>query len=231
MLWSPIGNAEKVAIDSLLADAVVNNDLAAAQSYLQSGSADVNKATAYNQDVPLITTAIIKNSPEMVALLLEYKADPNISSKDSTPLLQAIEMQNPEIVQLLIEAGAKVNYDSSALTPPLLYSIEKFQPDHGLTIFRYLLNSNADINAKAADGTTALMLAANNNTDNQEYMCTIARELIKKGANRNLRDSNNKTALQYATDINFTTMMNILSVSPKNKVKTGLMVPVPVKIR
>lgn len=217
--------------ENMLARAVTENQYNQAQQALDAG-ADINKAASYTDNTPLLTIAVSNNYTEMVKLLLEHKADPNIYTENDTfPLLKAIENQNPEIVNLLLEAGANVNYETSQTTPPLIYSIEKFQAENGLVIFRSILNNNADINAKATDGTTALILAANNNTDNQEFMCTIARDLIKKGANRNLRDNNNKTALQYATDLNFTTMMNILRASNKSKVKTGLMIPVPVKIK
>jgi len=61
-----------------------------------------------------------------------------------------------------------------------------------------LIQKGGDVNAAATDGTTALMLAANN------AKLDVVDLLLKSGAKANVKDSQGNTALDYANkaDVN-----------------------------
>ncbi|MXS71728.1 ankyrin repeat domain-containing protein [Chryseobacterium binzhouense] len=74
-------------------------------------------------------------------------------------------------------------------TTMLSYSI-KYQKNN---IANFLMSNNSDVN-KACDGVTPLMTAAKYGNMN------AAKNLLKKGANKNAKDNDGKTAKDYASE-------------------------------
>ncbi|HSV15522.1 MAG TPA: ankyrin repeat domain-containing protein, partial [Tepidisphaeraceae bacterium] len=64
--------------------------------------------------------------PQAVQLLLEHKADPNITDAEgNSPLLMAIYYSNSESVRLLLEAGAKANIVNEKGVTPLDVALDR----------------------------------------------------------------------------------------------------------
>lgn len=113
---------------------------------------------------------------EMIKMLLDYGADPNLTVKgrygvSSTPLIQSFcGMQAHDgciakNVQLLLDAGANVNVATTvkgvAGMTPLMWLMHRPNGGHcdndpNLNIARLLINAGADVNAKDKKGNTVL---------------------------------------------------------------------------
>jgi hypothetical protein len=87
--------------------AVLKSDMRALRDALVSGDPGVNLSVA--NETPL-SLGIIRNSPEMVSVLLEHGADCNQkSAQGDTVLMNAAYFGRTEIVNILIEHGADVD--------------------------------------------------------------------------------------------------------------------------
>jgi ankyrin repeat protein len=147
------------------ARACENGDVAKAKDFLAKDG-DPNTRDALKN--PVLVNAVLKNRTEIVRLLLEAKADPNIlaASVKVPPLMFAAEKGNLEIISLLLKAGANVSFRSKTDDPkmaanngltPLIASIS---PGISPEVVHTLVRAGADVNAKADNGLTALLKAA-----------------------------------------------------------------------
>ncbi|MCR4556101.1 MAG: ankyrin repeat domain-containing protein [Alphaproteobacteria bacterium] len=135
----------------------------------------------------------------IVQALLDVKTRANAENNDGQQaLMLAVNSGHAKIVQMLIEKGAKIDGQNNSDKPKLsvksavlLTAVYKGYKD----IVNILLDAEADVNAKDADGTTALMFAVKKNYSE------IADLLIKSKADVNAKDNFGNTALTYATDI------------------------------
>ena len=112
---------------------------------------------------------------EMIKMLLDYGADPNLSVKgqfgiSSTPLIQSFYGMRAhdnyivKNVQLLLDAGADVNVATTvkgfAGMTPLMWLMRRrdghCDRDPNLKVARLLINAGADVNAKDKKGNTVL---------------------------------------------------------------------------
>ena len=132
---------------------------------------------------------------EAVELLLKKGA--NANSADSfglAPLHLAVCCKDvdPSLIEHLIEKGADVNLkNTSDGWRGLHYAISCGSDD----VARLLIEKGAEVNAIADDGTTPLILAAQNDS------VFIAKLLLEKGANVNWRDMKKKNAISYAKGV------------------------------
>jgi len=130
---------------------------------------------------------------EVVKLLVAEKAglDKLIFESYLTPLHLALSKGRDDVAKALIEAGADLNIVSQIgiCGPPLHYAIVKERTD----LVKLLLSKGADVNTvEEMNGYSPLYLAA---TLNQ---IETMKELIKAGADSNLVDYEEKSALHYA---------------------------------
>ena len=117
-------------------------------------------------------------------LLLEHAANPNQPSYGDPPLAVALkEPKDKSAIPLLLEKGADPNAKNAAGLPPLFTTTD---PEIG----RWLLDHNADINARAVNNLTPLISAA--------YNTNYLKFLLDAGANPDLQDTNGNTALDQA---------------------------------
>lgn len=157
-----------------------------------------------------------------------------------TPLLVAVKNNHIEISQLLIDAGANINYQNHQQDSPYLYAgaegrteilrymLQHATPDEQvfnryggnalipaaekghLNNVRLLLEeSNTDIDHQNNFGYTALIEAIALTDGSKRYQ-DIVRVLLVQGANQQLKDNNNKTALDYAKERNYSEMIALL---------------------
>ena len=143
---------------------------------------------------------------EAVKLLVAHGANPNVAEDagNQTALMWASAGRSPEIVQALIEAGADLKARTAVSKRHVLLCCAEYNGDArggavidwgGFTplLFaareglaesaRLLLKAGADVNVKAADGTSALALAA------MSGQTEVAEVLIEHGADLNAADS------------------------------------------
>lgn len=162
------------------------------------------------------------------------------NEKGETPLLIATHKNYIEIAKALINAGADVNkqdvlQDSAYLyagaqgkTEILAYIIENAKPDHQVynryggnalipaaekghlpNVKLLLADEKVDINHQNNFGYTALIEAVAL-TDGSKVYQQIVQELLVYNANKELRDDNGMTALDYAKDRGYTEMIELL---------------------
>ncbi|WP_404293053.1 ankyrin repeat domain-containing protein [Cytobacillus kochii] len=162
------------------------------------------------------------------------------NEKGETPLLIATHKNYIEIAKALINEGADVNkqdvlQDSAYLyagaqgkTEILAYIIENAKPDHQVynryggnalipaaekghlpNVKLLLADGNVDINHQNNFGYTALIEAVAL-TDGSKVYQQIVQELLVYNANKELRDDNGMTALDYAKDRGYTEMIELL---------------------
>ena len=135
---------------------------------------------------PLIVVAAHSGYSEVIQTLINYGADVDTKSKyGETPLLKAIEGKHLETIRILKKNGAKVEgtYLRLAITPA-----------NKIDILKFLLENGANPNHIDILGRTPLFFAAK---AGRPDMVTI---LMDHGANINLQDHHEETALMQLAD-------------------------------
>jgi uncharacterized protein len=179
-----LGMACAVAAPTLqgLFDAVRANDVDEVRSLLDQGM-DPNSTD--KQGYSILMQAAREGHIATVKLLLERKARVNqYSAAAETAIMLAAFKGHLETVKLLHTYGAAINKDG--WTPLHFAAFE----GHA-SICKYLLDSNAQVDARAPNDETALMLAARNGRYD------VVKVLLGK-ADPNLKTSSGGTALQLA---------------------------------
>ena len=138
-----------------------------------------------------------KGHSKVVARLLKARADPNTThEKGATTLGWAAGGGHVETMQVLIEAGAAVNLPSPGTgRAPLMDAAQAGEVE----ALRLLLRNGADVNARSETGSTALMATAEI-SDPALYPRArrCAALLLAHGADARLRDTEGRTANDYA---------------------------------
>jgi ankyrin repeat protein len=139
----------------------------------------------------------------MVALLLKYKADPNLKVWDGSPPLIAActeelhraSQMEPGMVLALLKAGADVNGTDAdgdtALISSCYYTNEVYRGKIS-QIVACLLSAGANVNATNFEGKTALMMAAAGAHPD------LVRQLLARGAEPALLAKNGEIAVDFA---------------------------------
>ena len=139
-----------------------------------------------------------------VELLIAKGVDVNAAmTTGATALTEAITVRNVGAVRMLIEHGAKVN---SAFGPirltPLIWASFQECPE----MVRMLIRAGADVNAKDALGSTALVWASMSERDDAE---TVA-ALLEAGAALNVKTAMGETPLTWAKRRGATEIVHLL---------------------
>ena len=133
--------------------AMIRRDASSVISLLGRGM-DIN--TVDRSGDTLLLQAVRLDMPELIEYLIQRRARLNNRNRNGeTALSIAAFSGKMPYVQRLVEAGAEVNFYG---WPPLSYAAFNGHRD----IVEYLLKRGAEIDAKTANGSTALFWAARN---------------------------------------------------------------------
>lgn len=175
-----------------LHDAVINNDFQAVAQLLEQG-ADADERD--NDGWTPLHRAVLKNASDIVALLLKHGADVNAkgSSMGVMPMHVAASQNVPEVAILLLQNGADINARSDIDVTPLHNAAGRNASEMAVL----LLKHGADVNArgeKLFGGGTPLHTAAWNDA------LDVAVILLQHGANADMKDNDDLTPLDIATN-------------------------------
>lgn len=142
-----------------LLEAVVMLDRKKVRHLLDEG---VDPNTNLSGETPLFPAIDLASDVELVEMLLNAGADPNvIDDEGRTPLrLAASSDYVPQAVELLLNSGAEASVKDDDGWSPLLCACSRRFEDR----VRLLLAHGADPNDRLPDGRTALQLARQSNT-------------------------------------------------------------------
>jgi ankyrin repeat protein len=170
---------------------------------LVSAGADVN---ARGQMGTALLTAV--RFPEVVKILLDAKADPNVANNTgNTPLLAAATGRIIESMKLLLDAGALPNPPPPAREGALDIAARIGDPEEVNLLVRHTI----DVNAKNSEGDTALHTLARYGRDNNPARTQVAKTLLQFGADRNARNRLGKTPAETAADAGAADLAYLLS--------------------
>jgi ankyrin repeat protein len=155
-----------------LAQAIRRDDARSAREALARG-APVDGAPGDRDHWRPLILAIERGNAEMVGVLLDHRADPNVRSRSGDPaLVLAVRSEDESIAKRLLRAGAAPDRRASNGTTPLMEAARL-----GRTrVARDLLAAKADPGLVLDDGTSAADVARRFGHD------ALARELARRGA-------------------------------------------------
>jgi ankyrin repeat protein len=168
--------------------------------YLVSQGAEINTKDIRSK-TPL-HDGVINNNVEISKYLITKGADVNVKDGDGkTSLHYAVINENLPLIKTLVSTGADVNIRNKFNRIPLHYAADEGY----LEIVKYLILIGSEIDAKAAFylqmgsvelilGCTSLHLAARNGH------LEVTKYLVSQGANVNLKNNEDKDALDLAKE-------------------------------
>jgi uncharacterized protein len=155
---------------------------------------------------PLIVAAF-RRQHEAAQALLRLGANPNARDTDGFDALAiAVTNNDLEMLKIMIDGGAdvraKTGFDngSALITAAQLGYVD---------IVKALIAANADIDHANARGWTALITAVVMGTGDKDHRA-IVEELVKAGADADIKDEAGRKAIDYARRRGYTDMVPIL---------------------
>lgn len=138
-----------------------------------------------------IIEAIERDNLISVKKLLKDGINPNMQIEEEPLLVFAIKQRaSLEVIKAINEAGGDIFYSNEDGVSVLDEAIGA----KNLELVKFLVNSGVDVNStKRLSGFTPLMLASSLGS------IDIVRFLLENGVNKEVKDKNNLTALEYAT--------------------------------
>ncbi|MEM9122414.1 MAG: ankyrin repeat domain-containing protein [Pseudomonadota bacterium] len=171
---------------------------------LLAAGADMN-ALAADGRTPLMQAAH-DNRLEVVQVLIESGATVTLLERRAgeAALHIAARRASAELVDELLTAGADIGARSAKSGRTPLIEAAGTRSETGFEVLAILLDWQADVNAQAGDGSTALMAAA------RRGQLDRAGRLLGAGADLALADAKGWRALHHAADAGATDMVELL---------------------
>ncbi|WP_061217713.1 ankyrin repeat domain-containing protein [Leptospira weilii] len=166
--------------------AIQNGNVKRVYSFLQNGlNPNLNR---FHGMTPL-SFAVEYDRLEVVRVLIEYFADPNLSDEKTglTPLIHSILKDfSSAMISTLIEGGAELDQrDRNGMS-----SLHHCVSEGKLESLSFLLEKGADPNIRDLDGVTCINLAKSSHG-----MYEFVELLLKYGADPTIKDKHGKTYL------------------------------------
>jgi ankyrin repeat protein len=188
---------------------------------LAAGLAMALSGAAYATPQDDLRTAVEYNRPVLVQKYVAQGVDPNVTTRDGTPLLvDALKDKNVEVAEALIRAK-HIDFDRTnaagenalmmaayqGLLPLVKLMVETYDVEVNKTgwtalhyaatnghddIVKYLIEHAAYIDAESPNGTTPLMMAAMNGH------ITTVKLLLDEGADMDLRNQQKMDVIDFA---------------------------------
>ena len=172
-----------------LINAVEEGDVACVQSFLECGC-DVNTLRPETRD-SLLLIAAERGHTEVVRLLLEHGADPNLVNMcGETPVHAAAKIDSIDVITFLCKHGADVNICDVTGSTALYCTVRRSY----FRSIRLLLRSGADPNISESAFQQSPLHEAVRRGDFR-----LAQILLENGADVNARDSSGATPLHEAS--------------------------------
>jgi ankyrin repeat protein len=134
--------------------------------------------------------ALNKKDTAAAIELIKKGADVNaLDNYGTSALMNACRWGDDTMVSFILRQGATPDMPRSSKGRTALMVACAYYS--GKTVCGMLIKKGCNVNATAEDGTTALMLAA------QNAKLDVVALLLKSGANANAKDNKGKTALDY----------------------------------
>ncbi|EMF81838.1 ankyrin repeat protein [Leptospira weilii serovar Topaz str. LT2116] len=166
--------------------AIQNGNVKRVYSFLQNGlNPNLNR---FHGMTPL-SLAVEYDRLEVVRVLIEYFADPNLSDEKTglTPLIHSILKDfSSAMISTLIKGGAELDQRDKSGMSPLHHCVSEGK----LEFLRFLLEKGADPNVRDLDGVTCINLAKSSHG-----MSEFVELLLKYGADPTIKDKHGKTYL------------------------------------
>ncbi len=157
----------------------------------------------------------LKKNEDVFNLLLEKNADVNVPGRidskigDQTVLYIAVARGDEPLVKNLLERGANPNIADSVGSLPLVEAV--VDSDTSVNVVKMLLEKGAEINkTERENGATALIFAAQNSSISSDLRKEIVRLLLDKGADKKIKQSDGKTAYDWAKERKHTELFDLL---------------------
>jgi ankyrin len=170
------------------------------------------------------TTALIAAGGriELLKLLLEHKADPNLTTDNGqTALEQVVRLGNVEAARLLLDAGAKVDAGLSGRDGPLHNAASMGNYD----LVQLLLSKGADANARGQGGRTPLHAIASAGRSNDAGRLNGAKLLLEFGAKTDTINSQGQTPSMLAQQMGNAELLELLSPRTNVRPVAGQAIP------
>ena len=176
-------------------EALIRGDSSDAIALIKRGM-DVNSVDRDGNT--LLFQSVRRGMPEFAEYLVKHRARLNLRNKNNESALSIASYMGflPQ-VKLLVEAGAEVDFYG---WPPLSYAAYNGH----LAVADYLITRGAEINAKTANGSTALFFAA------RFGHLEIVELLLKNKADPTVVNENGDTAVDWALKSKNTDIADLL---------------------
>jgi len=171
-----------------LIDAVAAGDRTQVEALLQKGVNPNGIPELWGRSALL--QGVMRGDVELVRLLLDAGADPDLKSAGFTPLGQAALRGHARIAELLLKAGANPDIKSNDGNTPLIAAASM----NRVTVIQVLMRARPDFTLFNSEGRTALSLAAFENYED------AVRVMLEAGVDANVQDKNKGTALDSTTE-------------------------------
>ncbi|KAH9502192.1 hypothetical protein Btru_070354 [Bulinus truncatus] len=187
---------------------------------LIDAGANLDSVDSLNRTALMI--AVEEEITELLKLLLQKKANPNVRNKENmTSLMVAVDKYDVETVKLLISSGANVDATDSNGNTALIRVIERIanyksqvyqfysyseyngkndtsKDSQCLEIVKILVNSAANVNITTNNKNNALVMALGNVKAEDDIIQNVVQTLLTQKANPNVRNRDNLSALMLA---------------------------------